>query len=38
MIYESLMDIFGVDTRDKAVDAFLAGVGSFKDVVGGNRG
>ncbi|MBU0934371.1 MAG: TRAP transporter small permease [Spirochaetes bacterium] len=38
IIYESLMDIFGIDTRDKAVDDFLAGVGSFKDVLGGNRG
>ncbi len=38
MIYESLMDIFGVDTKDKAVDDFLAGIGSFKDVVGGTRG
>lgn len=38
MIYESLMDILGVDTKDKAVDDFLAGVGSFKDVVGGTRG
>jgi TRAP-type C4-dicarboxylate transport system permease small subunit len=38
MIYESLMDIFGVDTKDKAVDDFLAGVGSFKDVLGGRRG
>ncbi len=38
MIYESLMDIFGVDTKDKAVDDFLAGKGSLKDVVGGKRG
>ncbi len=38
MIYESLMDILGVDTRDQAVDAFLAGKGSLKDVVGGSRG
>ena len=38
MIYESLMDILGVDTRDKAVDDFLAGNGSFKDVIGGSRG
>jgi TRAP-type C4-dicarboxylate transport system permease small subunit len=38
MIYESLMDILGVDTRDQAVDAFLAGKGSLKDVLGGIRG
>jgi TRAP-type C4-dicarboxylate transport system permease small subunit len=38
MIYESLMDILGVDTRDHAVDAFLAGKGSMKDVLGGIRG
>lgn len=38
MIYESLMDIFGVDTKDKAVDDFLAGIGSLKDVIGGKRG
>jgi len=38
MIYESIMDILGVDTRDQAVDAFLAGKGSLKDVLGGSRG
>jgi len=38
MIYESVMDILGVDTRDQAVDAFLAGKGSLKDVLGGSRG
>ncbi|TFG85003.1 MAG: TRAP transporter small permease [Spirochaetales bacterium] len=38
MIYESLMDILGLDTRDQAVDDFLAGKGSFKDVLGGSRG
>jgi TRAP-type C4-dicarboxylate transport system permease small subunit len=38
MIYESIMDIFGVDTKDKAVDDFLAGAGSLKDVLGGKRG
>ena len=38
MIYESIMDILGVDTRDQAVDAFLAGKGSLNDVLGGSRG
>jgi TRAP-type C4-dicarboxylate transport system permease small subunit len=38
MIYESIMDIFGVDTRDQAVNDFLAGQGLFKDVMGGSRG
>ncbi len=34
MIYESVADIFGLDTRDKAVDDFLAGRGSIRDVLG----
>ncbi|PKL08158.1 MAG: TRAP transporter small permease [Spirochaetae bacterium HGW-Spirochaetae-7] len=34
MIYESLADIFGLDTKDKTVDDFLAGTGSIRDVLG----
>lgn len=34
MIYESLADIFGIDTKDKAVDDFLAGRGSLRAVLG----
>jgi hypothetical protein len=37
MIYESLMDLLGIDTRDKAVDEFLSGKGSLKDVLGGSH-
>jgi len=37
MMYESLMDLLGIDTRDKAVDDFLAGKGSLKDVMGGSH-
>jgi TRAP-type C4-dicarboxylate transport system permease small subunit len=35
MIYESLADLLGMDTRDAAVDRFLAGTGSFRDVLEG---
>lgn len=38
MIYESSMDILGIDTKDEAVDLFLAGKGSFSDVLGGSHG
>ena len=38
MIYESIMDLLGIDTRDAAVDSFLAGTGSIRDVLGGPRG
>lgn len=38
MIYESIMDILGIDTKDEAVDRFLAGKGSISDVLGGSRG
>lgn len=34
MIYESLTDLFGIDTKDQAVDRFLAGQGSIRDVLG----
>jgi TRAP-type C4-dicarboxylate transport system permease small subunit len=35
IIYESLMDILGIDTRDAAVDAMFNGTGSFKQAMGG---
>ncbi|OHD82468.1 MAG: C4-dicarboxylate ABC transporter permease [Spirochaetes bacterium RIFOXYC1_FULL_54_7] len=38
MIYESIMDILGIDTKDEAVDRFLAGKGSINDVLGGSHG
>jgi TRAP-type C4-dicarboxylate transport system permease small subunit len=38
MIYESIMDILGIDTKDAAVDSFLAGKGSISDVLGGSHG
>jgi TRAP-type C4-dicarboxylate transport system permease small subunit len=34
IIYETITDFFGIDTRDEAVDAFLQGKGSFKDAMG----
>lgn len=37
IIYESFTDLLGLDTNDEAVDAFLAGRGSFKDAMGGSR-
>jgi len=37
MIYESLTDLFGFDTHDAAVDAFLAGKGTFKAVLKGGE-
>ena len=38
MIYESLTDLFGIDTRDEAVDRFLSGQGSIRDVLGERHG
>jgi TRAP-type C4-dicarboxylate transport system permease small subunit len=38
MIYESIMDILGIDTKDEAVDLYLAGKGSITAVLGGSRG
>lgn len=38
MIYESIMDILGIDTKDAAVDRYLAGKGSISDIWGGSRG
>ncbi len=34
IIYESFTDLLGIDTNDAAVDAFLAGTGSFKAAMG----
>ncbi|GAB1481948.1 hypothetical protein MASR2M78_07630 [Treponema sp.] len=36
IMYETLTDIFNIDTRDEAVDLFLSGSGSLKDVFGGH--
>lgn len=36
MIYESVTDLLSIDTRDAAVDAFLAGKGPFSAVLGRN--
>jgi len=38
MIYESLTDLLGIDTRDEAVDRFLSGQGSLRDVLGEHHG
>jgi len=38
MIYESIMDILGIDTKDEAVDRFLAGQGSISEVIGDTHG
>ncbi|MBN2873464.1 MAG: TRAP transporter small permease [Spirochaetales bacterium] len=38
IIYDALMAICGVDTRHRALDEFLSGKGSLKDVLGGSRG
>lgn len=38
MIYESCTDILGIDKRDAAVDRFLSGQGSIRDVLGERHG
>lgn len=38
MIYESLTDILGIDKKDEAVDRFLAGQGSLREVLGERHG
>lgn len=35
IIYESVMDLFEIDTNDTAVDAFLSGKGSINNVIKG---
>jgi len=35
IIYETLTDIFNIDTRDEQVDLYLSGSGSLKEVFGG---
>jgi TRAP-type transport system small permease protein len=36
IIYETLADMFGIETHDEAVDRYLAGKGSIAEVFGGS--
>lgn len=35
LIYESIADLAGLDTRDEAVDKYLSGEGTLRDAMGG---
>jgi len=37
IIYETITDFFGIDTRDAEVDAYLQGKGSLKDAMGADH-
>lgn len=37
IIYEALTNLFGIDTNDDAVDAFLTGTGSFAEAMGSKK-